>query len=141
MYADVQGCLDRYGDRELTILADPGKTGTRDDDRLKRALKDACEEIDAYVRQRYSLPLADPPQLLARLECEIAVYRLATDAAKLTDERRQRYEDAVKLLKLVADGKVSLGAADSDPAPAAGPAVQVSSSPRVLTRDAVRGIL
>ncbi len=50
---------------------------------------------------------ADEQGMLRTYALDIARYRLYDDGA--TDEVRRRYEDAVRLLKSVADGGVSLG--------------------------------
>ena len=41
---------------------------------------------------------------------DIVIYRLSGDS-RVTDDRRQRYEDAVKFLRAIAAGEVALGVA------------------------------
>ena len=137
MYGDIDGLRARYPERILVLVSDTGKTGARDDERLSRALADACEEIDAYVRQRYTLPLGSPRELLKRLEADIAVYRLSVDAGKLTEERRKRYEDAIALLKRIADGDVSLGI--EGPEPATARPLRTSAQESRFDRTSMRG--
>ena len=43
---------------------------------LATFLSDASDEIDAYLEARFALPLSDPPAILTRLCCEVAMYHL-----------------------------------------------------------------
>ena len=137
-YASVQDCIDRRGERAVGVLRDPEGT----DGPLERALADAAAEIDAYIGARHDVPL-DPVPAIVQLACvDIGMYRAASDAARLTDEARRRYDDASRLLRDVARGVISLGARDPDPpASATSPAVLLDAPPRVMTRKSLKGIL
>lgn len=137
-YATAQDCRDRRGGRAVERLQD----GNGSNKPLERALDDASDEIDLYLGARHQLPLDPVPRVLKRLCVEIALYRAAADAARLTDEARQRYEDAIRLLKDIEAGKASLGAADPDPpAEAEDSAVFVDgANERVMTRESLRGL-
>lgn len=137
-YATVSDCTARRGSRAVEVLQD--KAGT--DGPLERALDDASAEIDGYVGARHALPLDPVPRILVSLCVDLAFCRAASDAARLTDEDRRRHEGAVRLLRDISRGAVSLGAKDPDPpAEAASPAASVESAPRVMTRSSLRGIL
>ena len=104
MYADRNGMVLRFGEREIKQLeVNIQAEGSMSVD---AALQDACEEVDGYIAVRYSLPIAETPQNLKRLVCDIARYKLWKSRA--SDEVRQRYEDAIAFLKRVADNKASL---------------------------------
>ena len=139
MYATIQNCVDRYGDDLITVLTDREKTGLRNDERLEKALSDAGSEIDASLRQRYKLPLQGSPELLRRVEIDMALYRLASEADLGTEQRRQRYDDALKLLALLRVGKASLGL--EGPAPEVARKVHSSGPDPVFGRDSMRGLL
>jgi phage gp36-like protein len=119
--------MARYPNRDLVQLSneDPTQT-TVNAGVLEQALGDASAEIDGYLESRFALPLSDPPAVLARLTCDIAMYRLQT-LRPLHDlaDARKRYEDAVELLVRVARGEVTLGLAsdNAEPAAAAGSVV------------------
>lgn len=106
-YASQQDLINRFGERELIELTDRSASGLIDDSVVAVALSDADHEVDSYLYLRYDLPLSPVPPLLVRLGADIARYRLYDDA--VSDEVRNRYEDAVALLKRLADGTVSLG--------------------------------
>lgn len=111
MYATVQELETRLGGAEaLVTLADRDGDGVADAELVERALADAAAEIDSYLAGRYALPLPTAPAVLVRLACDMAVYRITCDYGQgLTEEIRQRYEDAVSWLKRAASGDVSLG--------------------------------
>lgn len=117
MYATAQDLESRLGGvDELAALADRNGDGLADAALVARALADADAEIDSYLAGRYALPLAVVPPVLSRLACDVAVYRLASEAGSgLTEERRTRYEDAVAWLRRAADGQVSLGLPETPP--------------------------
>jgi phage gp36-like protein len=125
MYATKQNMIDRFGNAELVQLTDRElpATGAIVDAVLNKALADANAEIDGYLVGQYQLPLASVPANLELLASDIALYRLFKDRA--TEEVRQRYDDAVKYLRDVGQGKLSLGldSANQPAAPAGGPSV------------------
>lgn len=114
-YALPQDMIDRFGEREMTQLSAP--SSTVDTRRIAGALDDASAEIDAYLQGRYELPLTHIPAVLPRLACDIARYRLWDDRA--SEEVRDRYKDAVRMLEMIAKGVIDLG----QPGPGSGLAV------------------
>ena len=132
-YVTKQDLIDRFGEEELIQLTDRAGAGVIDDQVLNRAIADADAEIDGYLAGRYVLPLAVVPASLGRIAADLARYYLYEDAA--TEHVRQRYEDAVRFLRAVGEGKVSLGidAAGAKAQPAGG--ATMTSAGRVFTRD------
>ncbi len=106
-YATPTEILTRCGEDALYAVADRDGDGVLDTEAIGRALDDATAEIDSYLAARYPLPLPVVPKIVTILCVDIALYRLAPDHR--TDERRQRYEDAVKLLRAISEGKANLG--------------------------------
>lgn len=106
-YATQADMEARFGRDELIARTDRNATGSVDGAVLDRALADADAEIDGYLAARYALPLPTVPPMLARIACDIARYRLWEDMA--SDEVRRRYEDARRLLEMMARGTVALG--------------------------------
>lgn len=104
MYADRNDMVLRFGEREVKQLE--ASIQAENSMSVEATLQDASEEIDGYIAVRYSLPLTETPQNLKRLACDIARYKLWKSRA--SDEVRQRYEDAIAFLKLIANNKASL---------------------------------
>lgn len=111
MYCTQQDIIDRYGEDELIVAADRDSDGEADEDIVLKGLEDASEEIDTYLGGRYSLPLSPAPGILKRLCVDMALYHMSSPPS-ITDEKRRRYEDAIKLLTKISEGKVTLGSDD-----------------------------
>ena len=117
---------------------------------LSTFLSDASDEIDAYLEARFLLPLADPPAILARLCCEIAMYHLQSlrPIHDLTNAK-DKYEKAIAFLQEVSDGTRTLGLSpdSQEPANPSSPQVvvdqNVGSDPympqRVFSRSSLKG--
>ena len=136
MYATVTDLEGYVGADELTLLADRDGDGARDSGVIEQVLAQTDAEIDGYVAGRYDLPLdAGRAVILKQSAMDIAIYRLCTNEALLTDSRRQRFEDARRFLRDIARGEISIGQPGRAPQPSA-PAV-ASSAPRRFTRKAM----
>lgn len=91
---------------ELSQLYDPDAT-TPDDARIQANIDSAEAEINSYLTVRYELPFASVPLVLSEKAADIARYKL--DSVRARDDVRLRYEDALRWLRLVCDGKINLG--------------------------------
>lgn len=131
-YATQQDIVDRYSQETLLLLADRDGDQVIDSAVVDQALADASAEIDTYVAAKYDLPLQQVPEVLKRLCVDIVIYRLSSDADMATEEKRQRYEDAIALLARIAKGTVSLGL--DVPPPSTNGVVNISSQPRRFSR-------
>lgn len=108
-YATKADIDQMYGPELLTsMLADDIDQAAA----VASALAKASTEIDTYLSARYSLPLKAEQPALEMPAINIAVYNLANRHTFLTDTIRQRYEDAIALLKRIGDGKAGLGAGE-----------------------------
>lgn len=149
-YAQPSDIIARYPNRDLVQLTneDPAQA-TIDQTVLQQALADASAEIDSYLESRFTLPLNDPPAILQRLACDIAMYRLQSlrPLHDMADARR-RYDDAIAMLTRVADGALTLGLAqdNQEPPPAADAAVSRAGgdpsgtlAQRIFSRGALKG--
>lgn len=131
-YATQQNMIDRFGEQELIELTDHANAGSINVTVLGQALADADAEINAYLVSRYTLPLASVPPVLVKFAADVARYQLYDTRA--TEQVKARYDDAIKFLKLLASGAVSLGAdADDQPVAVAGGA-SISSGGRDFGR-------
>jgi phage gp36-like protein len=105
-YATQTDMTERYGAVELAQLTDRSAGLVIDTTVLARALADADAEIDGYLATRYTLPLASTPAVLVRLAADIARHSLYGNG--VTEAVRNRYQDAVSLLKRISSGDVQL---------------------------------
>ncbi len=135
-YASLSDMVDRFGETEVAQRTNRVDGLTVDLAVLERALGDADAQIDSYLASRYTLPLVSTPTVLIRLACDITRYHLFDDGVPETV--RQRFEDAVSLLKKLASGDVVLAGHES--AATAGDAtVYYSFSERAVTDDTMAG--
>ena len=82
---------------------------------VDKAITYACQVADGYLAGRYALPLQIVPTLLNTWCGDIARYWLhkrRINASELPKPLQMAHDDALKMLRLVADGKVHLFASD-----------------------------
>jgi phage gp36-like protein len=142
--------IARYPNRDLVQLTNEDPTqSVINTAALQQVVDDASAEIDGYLEGRFALPLLDPPVVLNRLTCDIAMYRLQglRPSHDIADARK-RYEDAVSLLLKVARGEVTLGlSADNIERPQASGAVLTEAGgdssgelpSRIFSRGSLKG--
>lgn len=108
------------------------------------AIADADAEIDGYLAKRYAVPFSPVPRILNKLSKDIAVYNLFSRIGidEGTDQKTflNRYNAAIKYLTLVAEGTVSVGTESESPASAATAGFSIKSSPRLLSRESLKGM-
>lgn len=111
---------------------------------IDSAIEDADGEIDGYLAKRYTVPILPAPKIINKCSKDIAVYNLWARCGidESTDQKTylNRYNAAIKFLTLVAEGKVSIGARADDPKAAAATGFSVKSSPRLFSRDSLKGM-
>lgn len=133
-YATQDDLIQRFGYEELIQLTDRAQIGQIDRAAVSKALADAHSKIESYLAARYAVPVTPAPDLLEGLACDIARFHLHGKAA---DEAvRQAYEDALRVLKDLADGRAVLVGA----APAPSGAVPAASAGSVRVDAPVRGL-
>lgn len=127
LYASVAEFSASVPEHLLTQLT--GGDESPDTVALGRALEDASAEMDGYLGSRYPLPLPTVPESLRRICIDIALYRLMNlRALGDIEDSRQRYDDAIRYLKDLVRGAVTLGLPENSPAPASGIAFVAGSS-------------
>lgn len=136
-YATQQNMIDRFGQRELIELTDRGTPATNAIVAavMDRALADADAEINGYLSAKFTLPLDPVPGVLERLACDMARYYLYDDRA--TDQVKDRYNNAVKFLKGVVSGEITIGVDTDNVAPGVSGGPQYSGPERVFTRESL----
>lgn len=137
MYATVEQFITRIGEKETIELTDRRMIGIVDEEILQVALADSSAQIDSYLA-RYKLPLAQVPQNLTRICCELARYHLAgMSDTTITDEITERYKLALGELKQIAKGEITLGVefAPTESADGDGAVMFSNGNTRIFSRD------
>src|SRR5260370_33309957 len=118
-YAPQADLLQRMTWLQLTQLTDDAtpKTGVPDDTKVNGALEEASGRVDSYCRGRYVTPLQQS-DTVTTITRDVAVYFLfSRRPQQMAETVRQRYEDAMALLKDIAAGKAVLDQPVSAAAP------------------------
>lgn len=140
-YATLATLTDRYGLATLVSLTDRGAvaTGAVDTAVVNRALADADALIDGYLAARYVLPLASVPPLLASIAAAVAFWSLHIAAPD--DKVRKDYDDALRQLRDIADGRLRLPVAGVEPAGTGGTGVTTTDRDRPMSADNMTGFV
>ena len=139
MYVTAAQLATRYGYAELAQLAQPDDAVTVAPEMLRltveggdrsaysadetdaadhavaaidTAIADAGAEIDGYLAGRYTLPLAEVPEVLALRAAQVARYHLSND--QLIDKVEAAYKAAVRWLEWVSSGRIQLTTATGE---------------------------
>lgn len=144
-YIETQDLLDELGEDGLIQLTDNDRTGEVDETRVLKAIEFAQGQFDAYARSRYSLPVPVTP-LVKSLNLDIAIWHLQKSRTSSTggkyEARKQAYEDAVKVLKDISQGKAALdvpAAEETVETPATSDRILTNASNQKFTDDALKG--
>lgn len=139
-YATLQTLVDQFGLDEVTRSSDRDNNQAIDPGVVERALEDAAAEIDSYAGVKYKLPLNPVPAVIVTHSGAIALYRMSLDTGTWTEEKRRRYEDALRWLRDLAKGLASLDGAVEAPTKESG-GIRYFSESREYSRTKLGGIL
>ncbi|MBW2673866.1 MAG: DUF1320 domain-containing protein [Deltaproteobacteria bacterium] len=129
-YALKADILEQLDEDILIQLTDDTDAGTVDDDMVTRAIADADAEIDGYCGTRYDVPFSPVPVMIRKLSVDIAIYNLYARRKGVPEDRQKRYDNALRFLRDVSRGLISMG---SD-----APAMDTDSGPEATTKKSDR---
>lgn len=109
MYCTRDDIIELYGYDLLVRIADHDKDGEPDPEIVIKGIRGATEVCDAYLSAQYPVPVSPVPGIVRTCAIDIAVYRMALDRQRRSEEMRVRYEDALKILEKIAMGRIGLG--------------------------------
>jgi len=104
--ADIEKLLPSA---DLVQLADDDEDGTADAAVIAEAIATVDGDIDAYLQERYELPLSSTPEVVKNISVDLAIYYLYSRRSIDDPVRTARHNSAMKKLRDIADGKISLG--------------------------------
>jgi len=119
-YSAQTDILEQLDEDILIQLTDDVDAGVVDDDAVTRAIADADSEIDSYCGAHYEVPFSDVPAMVRKLSVDISIYNLYARRKGAPEDRKQRYDSAIRFLRDISTGKASLGSTapdDSDGGP------------------------
>ncbi len=131
----------RYGTSLLTQLSDREATpsGAIDADLVARAIADAGALIDGYLAGRYALPLAETPALVRDIAQRVAIYYAHGET--VSDKIRADHEAALRQLREIAGGTITLDAGGTEPDASGGGEVVTNVPERPFTPASLKGFI
>lgn len=112
-YATKDDITDTYGVDLLTRVADHNRDKVVDEEVVEMGLQSADDMCNAYIGAYYPVPLDPVPGIVKKCAIDIAVYNMAIGRMERTEEMRVRYEDALKILTMIGQGKIAVVAPGS----------------------------
>ncbi len=115
MYCTLADLLGQLPEQTLIQLTndemDFDSPATVKTDVVDRCIRNVDELIDAHLRGRYTLPLAEVPTVLRDIAIMLARYRLYTRRAEgaVPDTVKDDNKEARRQLEAIRDGKLTLG--------------------------------
>jgi len=111
-YSTQTDIEEQISQEELVELTDDSGGGGVSASVVERAIADADAEIDSYCAVRYSVPFDPVPAIIRKISVDIAIYHLFSrrSVIKVPEERQKRYDNAIRFLRDVSRGLISLGA-------------------------------
>lgn len=106
---------------------------------IESKLLDAESMVNGFLASRYAIPLATVPRLVVTVLCDVARYQLYDDLA--TETIKNKYDEAMKLLKSIANGQVNLGVDQAGNKPEISDVATVDSDSPVFRRDCSGGFI
>ena len=138
-YSTKADILEQMDEDVLIQLTDDLDAGEVDEDMVTRAIDDADSEIDSYCGVRHVVPFVTVPNRVRKLSVDIAIYNLYARRKGAPEDRKARYENAIRFLKDVAKGIATLGEDDPDATPAESHRPDIDQADRIFTRDKMKG--
>ena len=109
MYCTLDDIKKLLPEAMLIMATDDENTNAVNEQRINEAITQADAEIDSYCAQQYATPFTTVPPVIKKCSVDIAIYNLYSRRVEAIPETRStRYKDAVRLLRDIADGSVSL---------------------------------
>jgi phage gp36-like protein len=108
MYANRLDLEKWLGVAEVQMLSCINADGTPDPSVILERLESASNEIDSFVSQRYTLPLASVPSDFKQHCCTIGRYWLMNRISEKDTRHNTDYERVLQRLALIANGKIQL---------------------------------
>lgn len=140
-YTTLADLTARFGDRMLVALTDRGEmsTGAIDTTVVDKAIADTDAVIDGYVAGRYQTPVTPVPAILGDIAGSIVVWKLHVGAPDPKVEAD--YKKALRALRDIAAGVITLASAGTPSVEKGGSGVQVTDRERPFTADNLKGFI
>lgn len=116
VYISIDELKSLVPDSVMRELSDDIAGGKVNTDLVQTIINEACEEVDSYLRNRYTLPFENTPTLIKQCAKQIARYALyerRPEGFELPPAVIDGRKVAIKNLENIRDGKLSIGVLDA----------------------------
>lgn len=116
VYISIDELKSLVPDSVMRELSDDIAGGKVNTDLVQIIINEACEEVDSYLRNRYTLPFENTPTLIKQCAKQIARYALyerRPEGFELPPAVIDGRKVAIKNLENIRDGKLSIGVLDA----------------------------
>lgn len=135
-YATIESMIETFGEEDLIEITDTEKPFKDQINvvKLQRAIDAANGEVDAHLSSKLSVPTVVNSPFVQTLAHDIARYRAVLGNARESKRDKERYDDAVKNLEKINEGKKGTGAstAETNAAPSINLSQMTSGRPSVF---------
>ena len=110
-YIDPSDIASSLSDQELEQLVEDEEEGfinVETNSTILGKIEAAESMIDSYLRERYQVPIQNPPAVIAEMALTITVYRLKLRRSFVDEAVAEDYRDTVKRLEAFAEGRATL---------------------------------
>lgn len=139
-YATYADLIAAHDEQYLIQLTDSDNNGIADPEKIAQAIEAAEADINARISSRYAVPLNPVPALA---KAHAAILAISLLYSRNGQDKPQSVIDDVKavhkLLDRIGEGKATWGEATEPVADTATLDVRMTSKPRVMNRDTLRG--
>lgn len=142
MYATVANMIERFGELEMIRLSKPDDRTAEEVDaaKIEVAIADGSALINDYLRKRYLVPVASPPDSVVRANCVLARYDLAQgEHTEPTEQMRLARKEVIGWLEGLASGAVTIDAPASGNMSGGASGARTSDRCGPFTDDSLRG--
>jgi len=99
---------------ELILLTDDTGSGSVDAANLSQCIADSEAIINSYLRNQHPVPLVAPVDaMVIKIDIELTIFHLNKRRDTVSESGRAYYDDNVKLLDKISNGKITILSPDS----------------------------
>lgn len=110
MYCTLDDLEKVVPEEALIQLTDDEGLGDVNQARIDDAIAAADGEINAWLQEKYTIPLSPVPDIIKRFSANIAIYNLySRRMEEIPETRRENYKNALRTLEKLSSGAMSLG--------------------------------
>jgi phage gp36-like protein len=145
MYCTLEDIKAHMPDQRLIEVTDDvtmGEGGTINEEIVAASIKESSVLIDSMIGSKYLLPLPSTPPILNNICIDFSIYNLYERLMSLQDNpgMRKRYDNAMKLLRMIADGDILLGVPMASESPGFFASSFVEGGPAQFTMNSMRNL-